>query len=593
MKLKIKAVKVMEGEIPFYHLSFSYNQEIIQFIKEQSYRVWNPEKKIWILSEESFKDFQTNLDKTKFQIIGEHKDLTTIYEVKKEKIKTTSDLFVKNQQTTYQLFNHQKEFLSYAVNNKKFILGDEQGLGKTAQIISLATARKKVYKDKHCLIIVGINGLKYNWKEEIEKFTKEDAYIIGERVRKKSGKTYIGSNKEKLEDISNLKKLPKAFFWIINVESLRYKEGKGRGNYVLANQLAKLCQLGVINMVAFDEMHKSKNYRSKQTRALLKIKAECQIAATGTLITNNPLDAYIPLHWLGIIPHNYENFKNTYAIMGGWNNLEVVGYQNLDHLNGIINNYMIRRKKEEVLDLPEKTPYNEYVILNKEEKKYYNQILNETIESLKKDLKKDKNLNVSNVLSKFIALRQVTGHANILFENFQNSSKFERCLEIVEEKVKNNEKVVIFSQWTSITNRLLPLLSHYNPVSITGETSMEEREIAKKKFQQDNSCKVIVGTTGAMGTGHTLTAGSTVIFLDSPWTYALKQQCEDRCHRIGTKGTVNIITLIAKNTIDEYIEKIIYAKQYLSKVVVEEVEEEGENIQVMLDWLLSSVKEME
>ncbi len=83
------------------------------------------------------------------------------------------------------------------------------------------------------------------------------------------------------------------------------------------------------------------------------------------------------------------------------------------------------------------------------------------------------------------------------------------------------------------------------------------------------NCKVIIGTTGAMGTGITLTAGSTVIFLDSPWNRALKEQAEDRAHRIGTTSNVNVITLVCKNTIDERIEDLVMQKGKMSDALVD------------------------
>ena len=141
--------------------------------------------------------------------------------------------------------------------------------------------------------------------------------------------------------------------------------------------------------------------------------------------------------------------------------------------------------------------------------------------------------------------------------------------ELVQELSQNNQKCVIFSNWTSITDEVMSRLSKYNPACITGDTKPEQRMSEINKFQEYDSCKVIVGTIGAMGTGLTLTAAQTVIFLDSPWNRALKDQAEDRVHRIGTKGTVNVITLVTKNTIDERIEDIVYKKGLLSDVVID------------------------
>ena len=90
-----------------------------------------------------------------------------------------------------------------------------------------------------------------------------------------------------------------------------------------------------------------------------------------------------------------------------------------------------------------------------------------------------------------------------------------------------------------------------------------------KKFKDDKKCTAIIGTIGVLGTGFTLTEAQTVIFLDEPWNMATKLQAEDRCHRIGTKSTVNIITLLCKDTIDERIHNIITRKGILSDTLVD------------------------
>ena len=99
----------------------------------------------------------------------------------------------------------------------------------------------------------------------------------------------------------------------------------------------------------------------------------------------------------------------------------------------------------------------------------------------------------------------------------------------------------------------------YNPAIYTGQNK-DVREQEKDRFMTDSDCKVLLGTTGAMGTGLTLTAANTVIFLDEPWNRAIKDQCEDRVHRIGTKESPNIITIMCKGTIDERINDLVYKK---------------------------------
>jgi SNF2 family DNA or RNA helicase len=157
--------------------------------------------------------------------------------------------------------------------------------------------------------------------------------------------------------------------------------------------------------------------------------------------------------------------------------------------------------------------------------------------------------------------------------------------ELVEEAVENGRKVVIFSNWTQMTAPVAERLSKYNPAVITGEINADTRQLMIDKFQNNDKCKVIIGTSGAMGTGLTLTAGTVEIFLDHPWNRALYDQCVDRCHRIGQKQNITIYNLMCKNTIDERIWEIVNRKGAMSDAIID-----GQikgNKTEMLDFLLS------
>lgn len=489
--------------------------------------------------------------------------------------------FVEASKINRTYFPHQIEAIKYGEKHSHFILGDDPGLGKTTEAIGIAMARKRLYKEKHCLVITCVNGLKYNWEEEIKELTGEDAYMLGTR----NGK--IRGSKEKYEDFKNL---PKNYFLIINIEALRYKEGKGRGKYVLADQIEQLCKKGDIGLIIIDEIHKNKNVNAKQTRALMKIKPKAGMALTGTLILNKPLDAYVPLKWLGLLNDNYMSFLKEYTIKGGWHDTEIIGYKNLDKLNRTINANMLRRLKGDVLDLPEKIKTIEYVELSTTEKKYYQEILKSTVAEIKETRKKLKDKNLKpNVLAQWTRLRQITGDANILYPEFNDSSKMERLKELVEAYVDNGHKVIVFSGWTQITSRAMEKLKDFNPLLVTGDIPLDERQEIVNKFQKEDKHKVIIGTSGALGTGYTLTKADVVIFLDSPWTQALKDQCEDRAHRIGTTNNVNIITLVCKNTIDEYVEKLLEAKGELSELTVDPSREK-DGVEVMMEWLIEKYK---
>ena len=198
-------------------------------------------------------------------------------------------------------YQHQIEGVMYGLENDSFLLGDDQGLGKTKQIIDIALCRKAKEGMKHCLIICGINGTKYNWADEVKIHSSEDAWVLGTRYTKRPPiKMVEGGTKEKLEDLNNI---PHQFFWITNIETLRggaYKEGKAKNakyRFPIAERIQELIDDGTIGMVAFDEAHKAKNPDSQQGKALLSIKSPHPIPMSGTFLLNNPLDLYLPLAW--------------------------------------------------------------------------------------------------------------------------------------------------------------------------------------------------------------------------------------------------------------------------------------------------------
>jgi non-specific serine/threonine protein kinase len=140
--------------------------------------------------------------------------------------------------------------------------------------------------------------------------------------------------------------------------------------------------------------------------------------------------------------------------------------------------------------------------------------------------------------------------------------------EIVEDAVKENRKVVIFSNWSQIVIPAFERLSKkYSGVMITGETKDNERQSYVDRFQNDDRVKFIIGTIGAMGKGYDLFSGSIEIFLDDPWNMETKNQAIDRCHRIGATSNITIYTLICKGTIDDRVQAIINRTGEISDIM--------------------------
>lgn len=554
--IDIRKADKVSGEWGMF-LSFPYNEQLLGIIRVLPSRYWHSDTKEWEVPLNRLKELIDSMSNYEVQITGE---LNALVEKKVPDIKF--DFKTKP-------FDHQIEGFNYGLTHEKWLLGDSMGLGKTKQILDLAVAKKQLNGYKHCLIICGINGLKWNWIKEIKTHTYEEGYILGQRVNSR-GKTVIGSNGDKLKDVLRIEELP--YFIVTNVESFRDEK--------IVGALKSLCDNATIGMIAFDECHVAKNPNSQQGKGILKLSAKNMIAMTGTPLLNTPLDLYIILKWLGYEKHSFYAFKNHYCIMGGYGGYQIMGYQHKDELKEQLDEIMLRRLKEDVLDLPEKVYVDEYVDMSKEQEKIYDEILNDL------RLNVDKIASTPNPLSQLIRLRQATGYTGILSTDVQVSAKLDHMEELVEEAVANGKKVVIFSNWTQITDEAYRRLSKkYSGIVITGTTKDSERQSYVNAFQTDSTVKFALGTIGAMGTGIDLYAGTIEIFLDIPWTMGVYQQAVDRCHRIGQKNNVTIYNLICKNTIDERIQEIVNKKGQLSDSLIDG--KTVEDKRALLNYLLN------
>jgi putative helicase len=445
-------------------------------------------------------------------------------------------------------FEHQLESFEYAKEHPCFLLGDEQGLGKTKQAIDIAVSRKNEFS--HCLIVCCVSGLKWNWAKEVEMHSDEKAHIVGSRVNRKGNLTIDGVKKR----VDDLTQHHDEYFLITNIETLRDK--------AFTSYLKELTRSGEIGMVVVDEIHKCKNPTSQQGKALHSLNSFYKIGLSGTPLLNSPVDTYNILKWIGVERHSFSAFKERYCVQDNFG--QVTGYRNLKELKNLVMDNMLRRTKEQVLDLPEKIRSVDYVDMSADQTKIYNEVRTKLIEDI------DKVMLSTNPLAETIRLRQATGNPEVLTTKKVKSAKFERALEIIQECIENNQSVIVFSNWEKVISPFSEQVKSIAPCYlVTGETDDKFEVI--EQFTSDSKSAVICGTIGALGTGFTLTKANTVIFLDSPWTKGEKDQAEDRAHRIGATSTVSVITLVCKNTVDETIEDIVASKGEIADYIVDGV----------------------
>ena len=553
INIDIKESNKCNGDISLY-VSFPYDNYIVETIRSMPNRAWDKDNKIWEVSFKSLPTLLKSLSNYDINVNILNYDLFIDNNI--EDVKIPSGFTFKTEPYSYQM-----DGVKYGLFKDKWLLGDDMGLGKSKQSIDCAIIKKLSNGYKHCLVICGVNGLKWNWQKEVSIHSNECGWIIGQKTNS-VGNVVIGSNADKYNQLVDITKNPnseinQSYFLITNIESLRSDD--------IVSELCKLCNNGVIGMIILDEAHKAlTNTTSQQGKGLLKLKAETMIAMTGTPLMNRPLDVYGILKWLGYEKHSFYAFRNHFCNMGGYGGYQVIGYKNLGELQEQLNEVMLRRKKEDVLDLPEKTFIDEYVDMTPKQEIIYKEVSNEIRANI------DQIKMANNPLAEMIRMRQATGYTGILSSQIQESAKLDRMEEIVDDTIENGEKVVIFSNWTSITDEVCNRLSKkYDIAVITGQTKDEDRQKMVDKFQNNSNCKIMVGTTGAAGTGITLTAGTVEIFLDHPWNRALFNQAVDRCYRIGQKNMVTIYNILCKNTVDERIWELVNRKGKMADALVD------------------------
>lgn len=345
----IKLEKLEKGEFfeNAFLVSYRYNKDYLNKMRSLKYKRYVPDKKAWEIPSSELKhlvdlfgvdDINVNAKYLEGLVEKEESKADEAPEDIKERLKDIKPIVDYPFKT--KPFPHQIEAFNRGYECKNLLLADDQGLGKTKESIDIAVARKgEIGK---CLIVCGVNSVKYNWKKEVSVHSNESCVVI-------DGKTVD----KRIQQIDQwLYGSP--YFGIINIESLR--------NEKIMDRIYIDCKDDIIGAVIVDEIHKAKNGMCSQGRSVRQLNSKIRIGLSGTPM-NKAEDLWNILTWLRVEKRNYYQFKNRYCIMGGFNGYKVVAHRNLDELNKELNTVMLRRKKEEVLDLPPKIYTTEYIEL--------------------------------------------------------------------------------------------------------------------------------------------------------------------------------------------------------------------------------------
>ena len=421
------------------------------------------------------------------------------------------------------------------------ILADEMGLGKSIQTIMFI---KQVLKEKpdSKIIIVCPTSLVYNWVKEFEKFGNELKYIA------------VAESKEKRKEI--IKNQDKYNVFITSYGLVR----NDNDEYEKMN----------FEVCIIDEAQAIKNYQAGMTKEIKKIKARTKIALTGTPLENSVTELWSIFDF--IMPgylNSIIKFKENYGIK----EVDEKSLEKLTNLNYQIKPFILRRKKQEVYkDLPEKIENNIYLELPDYQKALYIKVLKETEEEMNELIATEGFQKARfKILQLLMKLRQICVDPNILFENYKEESvKIEKLIEVVKDMVADGHKILIFSSFKRVIDRVKKIFNKENISSyvITGEVKGKDRMKLVEEFNNDDTnCFLITLKSG--GTGLNLTSADVVIHLDIWWNPQVENQATDRTHRIGQKNKVTVIRLVTQGTIEEKIIELQNKKKILSDNLIE------------------------
>jgi SNF2 family DNA or RNA helicase len=465
-----------------------------------------------------------------YHIWGKMFETEELHEFWLPKASIIKDNTVKNVVIDYEKYSHrpplthQKEAIQKLVENKRFILADSMGLGKTtsAIIASIESNSKKI-------LIICPATLKINWKREIENYSNKSVYIA-------EGKNF---NTE-------------SDYVIINYDIIKnFHDVKDKEN-------SQILKAG-FDLVVVDEAHYIKNAQAQRTKLINNFVKDIDRLwlLTGTPMTSRPIDYYnllslvdspVSKNWVAYVIRYCNGYQFNAGPRKVWN---VMGATNLEELRDRTSGTILRRLKEDVLDLPDKIITPIYLQLKSKE---YEEIVGEYYDWYDKNPEESKSLTVQ--FSKLTKVRQVIA-----------DEKTSHTIELAENIIEQDKKVIIFCNFTDSLNKIV---QHFgkSAVKIDGSMSKELRQHSVDEFQDNPKVKVLVGNIKAAGVGITLTAAEVVIFNDISFVPSDMAQGEDRAYRYGQKSNVLVYYPIFHNSVEAIIYDIVNAKKQVIATVM-------------------------
>lgn len=422
------------------------------------------------------------------------------------------------------------------------LLCDEMGLGKTHQAMGLIAAVYNYLQKGAKFLVVCPTSVIYHWEDLLKKFLPEVRVL-----------TFYGVGRS---------------FDLFTAQADLLLTSYG----VLRSEKAVLSQY-IFDLIIFDEVQHAKNSQSQTHKVLKTLNAQMRLGLTGTPVENSLLELRSLFEVIvpGYLPQE-AHFKYLFV-----NPIEKEQDQERKEvLKRLVDPFILRRKKKEVLlELPEKIEEVAYCDLSEEQKVMYKAAFSQQKKQLLEQIEdENKPLPYMHIFALLSTLKQICDHPCLINKQLDNfhkhhSGKWDLFVQLLQEIKDSGQKVVIFSQYLDMLNIIEKYLKEQNIgfAGIRGNT--RNRREMLDRFKQDPSCEVFVASLQAAGVGVDLVSASVVIHYDRWWNPARENQATDRVHRIGQNRGVQVFKLVTKNTIEEHIHNLIEKKQALMEGVIE------------------------
>ena len=465
-------------------------------------------------------------------------------------------------------YEHQRNALNESAEKIQWAYFMEMGTGKTKVTID-NMAYLFLQRKITAALVIAPKSVYTNWQSEIETHMPD---IVKYKIYK--------WNLDKPKQLFELEKYKHLRIFLINVEALSTKRGmEGCIEYLAKNKL---------NFVVLDESTTIKNRSAKRTKNILGLRKLSLVRRilTGSPITKSPLDLFTQCQFLSpelLGFSSYLAFRNRYAEMtdipvGSGRYISVPKYyKRLEELEEKMKFFSTRIRKDQCLDLKPKVRTKRYIELEGESKKIYDRLRTNALAIVE-----DSTISFSNKLTEIIKLHQVCNGFTKDDDGKMlplHDQKIKALHEVIEE---SDGKIIIWANYLWNIHQIIhSLKSKYGEesvVSIFGEVGVEDRKKAVELIQNDSNVRFFVGNPTTGGFGLTLTACTNVIYFSNNYNLEVRKQSEDRAHRMGQKGSVTYVDIVARNTIDEAIMKSLTNKGHLAAKTLGEED--------LRDWLL-------